>query len=142
MPPRWLVFMTGVTGDGAFDPWLAWLFTYWLHSVLMCGAAALLARAKGAFPAVRQGMWQAAIVMPLATSLFALTEPLRELHPSVFECVGAVARWLPAGDTLASGVVHPVSTSPSASHVNAASSAPVAWETGLKLVVLCILAAW
>ena len=142
MPLCWLSFMTGVTGDGAFDRWLAWLFTYWLHSLLICGAAALLARAKGASPAVRQGMWQAAIVMPLATSLFALTEPLRELHPSVFECVGAVARWLPAGDTLASGVLHPVSTLPSASHVNAASSAPVAWETGLKLVVLCILAAW
>ena len=142
MPPRWLVFMTTVTGDGAFDRWLAWLLTYWLHSVLICGAATLLVRTKGASPAVRQGMWQAAIVMPLATSLVALTSPLGELHPSVFECIGGVARWLPAGDTLATGGLHSVSTLTSASHGNAASSGPVAWQAGLKLVVLCILAAW
>jgi beta-lactamase regulating signal transducer with metallopeptidase domain len=142
MPSRWLIFMTGMTGDGALESWVAWLFTYWLHSVLMCGAATLLARAKGAPPATRQGIWQAAMVIPLATSLLALTEPFGKLHPSVLECVGAVARWLPAADTLATEAPRPLSTLASASSVNAATSAPVAWETALNLGALCVLAVW
>jgi bla regulator protein blaR1 len=138
----WLTFMTGVTGDGALERWLAWLLTYWLHSVLMCGAALLLARAEGASPAVRQRLWQAAIVLPFATSLLALTEPLRGLHPSVFECLGAVTRRLSAADTLAAGVPDAASTLPSAPYVDAAGNGGVTWGTALNLLTLCLLAAW
>jgi beta-lactamase regulating signal transducer with metallopeptidase domain len=138
----WLSFMTGVTGDDALERWLAWLLTYWLHSVLMCGAALLLARAEGASPAVRQRFWQAAIVLPFATSLLALTEPLRGLHPSVFECLGAVTGRLSAADTLAASVPDAAPTLPSAPYVDAARNGGAAWGTALNLVTLCLLAAW
>jgi bla regulator protein blaR1 len=142
MPLCWLPFLTGAPSDDALEQWLAWLFTYWLHSALMCGVATLLARFESA-PLVRQRLWQAAMVLPFATSLFALTEPFRELHPSVIDCLSAVASRLSAAETLATEAPPALSTLSSAPQVNVgASNGQSAWETALNVVTMGILAAW